>query len=162
MSKKSIFILGLVLFISAANNIFGFQVNIEIDDADSSKIRKVCKIDRLDIKSEENKDYKHWEISPILAARPGVEINIFHESHKTKISMYEKIDSTNFKLERTRFNNSVSGLSIKYLPGEDDIPKYGKVHNKSSLTYINEKPRQSFTIGHKSRDLHGNLENEIS
>ncbi len=156
MNRKSI--LFLILFILTANNIYGFQINIEVDE-DSSGISEKCKIDRLDIKSEKNKDYKHCEISPIIASRPGIEFNIMYNSHKTNFSMYEKLDSTNFKLNRSSHGKSVSGISIKYLPGKDDIPSYVKVDNGLNLTYLGEKTKQSFAIGLKNRSLHSKTEN---
>ncbi|MDD5773062.1 MAG: hypothetical protein PHX78_06300 [bacterium] len=147
----------MILFLLTANNIYGFQINIEVED--STGISEKCKIDRLDIKSEKNKDYKHWEISPMIASRSGIEFNIMYDSYKTKFSTYEKLDSTNFKHRRTCYGNSVSGISIKYLPGKDDIPSYDKVDNGINLTYLGKKTKQSFAIGFKSRSLHSKNEN---
>ncbi len=128
------------------------NVNVDVKFDSSSCCERGPDFNNIKIDISPLTEFKRFEISPIFASRSGIEFNVVFNGKSSNINFFK-----DGKPIREMKSKSFSMISLKYFPTKDDIPDYKEnknpVLNYPNASYIDEKTKNSFSLGCKDKDI---------
>ncbi|MBI4650675.1 hypothetical protein HY745_05200, partial [Candidatus Desantisbacteria bacterium] len=154
---KKIYLVLLIIipafFLSVSVNAKEHKIKLNISYDTSKYYYDSPDFDIININISSLKNFKRFEIAPILASRSGMELNLIISTETSEILLLKEEAHQNKEIRKIFFKN-FSYLTFKYFQGKK-IPDYKISKNTSSYIYDGEKTPQSFSFGVKNKNNWG-------